>query len=67
MAYRGRPIPTAFCALVVTANVGHIPSTCIKVGLSIKIPAFNLSSNVFIEHPPSAILLDGFEHIQQLS
>ena len=33
-----RPIPIPFIALVVTASVGHVPRTCIKVGFSSIIP-----------------------------
>jgi hypothetical protein len=32
------PIPIPFDILVVTASVGHIPTTCIKVGFSSIIP-----------------------------
>ena len=44
------PIPMPFTAEVVTASVGHMPSISTKVGFSVMIPFFHLSTIGFISN-----------------
>ena len=57
-AMEERPIPMAFVAFVVTANVGQRPSAMMKTGFSVIMPFFRRSMHSFIEFP-SFLTSDG--------
>ena len=45
------PMQTAFSTLVVTARVGHIPSSCLKMGCSFKRPFVNSFTGHMAQYP----------------
>ena len=51
-AVTDKPIPKPLIADVVVAKVGHIPSTCTKVGFSSIIPRFNAEISLDMDYLP---------------